>query len=706
MKERIDPVVWLADLTYTQQTVAADTMPYAIGGIATYTESKVPLTAPIRIFKYPEKLQEALNNGEIPDIIGFSNYVWNGALAYNFARVIKKRYPDTVVVFGGPNYPTAVEEQVEYLKDHPIIDFYIIKEAEVAFANLISAYIDENKDLEAIKRRQLGSIHTTLNSGESIMSPVVDRLTDLTEIPSPYLSGRMDEFFDGALQPIMQTNRGCPFSCTFCVEGVTYYNKVRKNEWKKVDAELHYIGRNMQGLRDRGGRNDFFIADSNFGMYADDIGTANSIAKTRSLYQWPEYINVATGKNQKERVLEVSRIIDGALRLSGSVQSLDPEVLENVKRKNINADDLFELGLRAAEVGSNTYSEVILALPGDSLKAHISTARDVINAGFNNIFLYQLMILPGTDMATNESKIKYGMQTQFRVLPRCYGHFDVLGERIVVAEIEEICVANSTLSYEDYLEARRLHLLITIFYNDGIFDTLLKLFKEMNIPIFRWIETLLESKVPPALSSLFDSFHNATKEELWKEKRDLEKFIQEPGVVEKFISGELGNNLLFVHKSLAITTYFEQLSEFARITSRSLLEESGLQTEEAYKFVDDALRFHCLRSSHLFEDIDHIPSDKFDYDIQGYLASKDGLGFQAFKLPAPRTYNFTLDANQRALIVRYLNVFGNSPVAVGRILSRVHVKKLFRHAVPDDHLETLTAPELSDASLRRSGLQE
>ena len=39
---------------------------------------------------------------------------------------------------------------------------------------------------------------------------------DLTLIPSPYLSGRLDQFLDGKLMPVIQTNRGCPFSCTFC----------------------------------------------------------------------------------------------------------------------------------------------------------------------------------------------------------------------------------------------------------------------------------------------------------------------------------------------------------------------------------------------------------------------------------------------------------------------------------------------------------
>lgn len=705
MKKHYSPKVWLADLTYTQQTIAADVIPNGVGGIATYAENKVSLEDPCRIFKYPEKLQEALNSGEMPDIIGFSNYVWNGALSYGFAEVIKKHSPKTIVVFGGPNYPTAEDEQADYLRSHPAINFYVIKEGEVAFSNLLQALIDKGGDIEAVKRLRLGSLHAITNGGEVVLSPLMDRLTDLTDIPSPYVTGRMDEFFDGLLLPIIQTNRGCPFKCTFCVEGVDYYNKVRKQSREKINAELHYIAAKVQNLREKGGRNDLFIADSNFGMYGGDIDTAKSLAETRKLYGWPEYINVATGKNQKERVLEASRIIDGALRLSGSVQSLDPVVLENIKRKNIDAQDLFDLGLKAAEVDANTYSEVILALPGDSLKAHLSTVKTVMNAGFTNIYLFQLMLLPGTEMATNESKLQYGMDTQYRVLPRCYGHFDVLGERVIAAEIEEICVANSTLSFDDYLEARRLHLMVTVFYNDGVFESLLKLLRSLELPVFRWIEILMESPVPLVLEPLFASFAQATSEELWIDKDELVAFIQQEGVVETFITGELGNNLLFIHKTLAITAYFEHLADFARDALYKYLHESDRASAEMLAFVDDALKFHCLRASNLFKNQEVVPTVDFHYDIDGYLKADSHAQIDQFKLQQPTDFSFVLDTTQKALIDRYIGIYGDSAVSIGRILSKVHVKKLFRHTVLDSHAEILRSEKNSEKDYFLSGLQ-
>jgi radical SAM superfamily enzyme YgiQ (UPF0313 family) len=705
MSDSVDLKVWLADLTYTQQTVAADVIPNAVGGIATYLEKCVQLVTPARIFKYPDKLARALDAEGPPDIIGFSNYIWNGTLAYEFALAIKKRAPSTVVIFGGPNYPTTAGEQTHYLKCRPAVDFYIIKEGEAAFARLVQAYVETGGDVEAVKLRRMPSLHCLTGAGEALLPKTLERITDLTEIPSPYTTGRMDEFFDGLLLPIIQTNRGCPFSCTFCIEGDNYYNKVRKNAREKVDSELDYIGRKMQALRANGGRNDLFIADSNFGMYRDDLDTARALAATRKQYGWPEYINVATGKNQKERVLEASRIIDGALRLSGSVQSLDPAVLENIKRKNIDAEGLFELGLRADEVGANTYSEIILALPGDSLKAHMSTVRTVMNAGFTNIYLFQLMILPGTEMATPESKAQYGMVTRYRVLPRCYGHFDTLGEHLVAAEIEEICVANSTLTFEDYLAARRFHLVVTIFHNDGIFAVILKLLHRLKVPVFDWMHALNTMPVPQALQPLFEGFVQATKDELWDEREALEAFIREPHIVQKFIAGELGNNLLFVYKTLGITTYLDQLAAFARTTVMKCLEDAGQASAEIREFVDNALQYHCMRATNLFTAMDSSPAAMLRYDVDAFLRADRDAAIEDFRLPAPARFQFVLDDSQRSLIERYLRIYGDSTVSIGRILSKVHVKKLFRHAIsPTQHV--LSAASQSDVAFHLSGLQE
>lgn len=693
--------VWLADLTYTQQTVAADTIPFAIGSIATYTELTCNLKNPIHLFKYPEKLIEQLETNDFPNVIGLTNYVWNGELALNFARAIRKHSPETVIVMGGPNYPTEVPEQQEYLFAHPEIDFYIIKEGEDAFAELIAALIRINGNTTTL-HGQIDSIHSVCN-GEPFITNSRPRLRNLDIIPSPYLSGKLDSFFDGTLLPIIQTNRGCPFTCTFCVEGAKYYLKIAKHEPEYVARELCYIGEKMRDVQKLGGRNDLFIADSNFGMYPDDLKTCATLAHTQSEYSWPEYINVATGKNQKERVLKAAELVNGAMRLSGSVQSLDKNVLKNIKRDNISAEKLMDLALAASEVQANSYSEIILALPGDSLNAHIETIRTVIDAGFTNIFLFQLMLLPGTDMNTKATREEYKMQTRYRVLPRCYGNYTLFGEQFSSAEIEEICVANATLSFQDYLQCRLLHLVVTIFYNDALFAALLKTLRHLNISPLIWMDKIVTSKKSTALTKLFEEFTAATESELWKNHNSLREFTKNPDNINKFIAGELGNNLLFTFKARAISQHAEELATTAQDTIFEILKEGGTDSPELVQFVKEATQYQKLRMLNMFTQRDRNPEDFFTYNIFLYEnSSNEPINC---KYPQPTKIIFKLSKEQQELCDRYIKLYGDDTVGIGRILSKVYVRKLFRNPVSEVKQtdETLATPHKDRYQI--SGLQ-
>jgi radical SAM superfamily enzyme YgiQ (UPF0313 family) len=673
--------IWLADLTYTQQQISAELIPQAIGGIATFAESRCRISAPIRLFKYPETLAGAMSKDGLPDVIGFSNYVWNTNLSMAFARRFRDLSPKIIIVFGGPHYPTVVKEQEAYLQANPEIDFYIIKEGEAAFANLIASLIETGLDREAVKNRALASVHSISADGTARLSSTVERIRDLTEIPSPYLSGRLDEFFDGKLLPIIQTNRGCPFTCTFCVEGVSYYNKIYKNAPEKVEAEIDYIGKKMMEGRSRGGRNDLFIADSNFGMYKDDIQTCRAIALAQDNYNWPEYINVATGKNQKARVLEAARLVRGAIRLSGSVQSLDEEVLRNVKRANIAADQLMELALQSADVDANSYSEVILGLPGDSKIAHYNTLRTIIDSGFNKVIPYTMMMLPGSEMCTEEAKKKYQMEIRYRVLPRCFGFYDVCGERVQAAEIEEVCVATQTLPFEDYLECRKLHLMVSVFYNDGVFGGLLKALRQIDLSVFRWLELLRDAKVDGPLGELIAKFEQETREELWLDRRALEAFIRRRGVIERYLAGDLGLNLLFTYKSIAMTRHLDELRDLAQRTIRQALAESNPGRNDICVFINDILTFDACRMANLFDQKQAPVSADFHYDIPRFVSDRSGADLMAFEFGGARTINFELDETQQATIQRGLDLFGHDNAGIGRILSKFHITRLLRRPV-------------------------
>ena len=97
---------------------------------------------------------------------------------------------------------------------------------------------------------------------------------NLDFIPSPYLTGILDKFFlDRRLSPMIQTNRGCPFTCTFCADGHSSQSKVKLFSMDRVKKELEYIADHIDPTLQK----TLFITDLNFGMLPRDVEIASFI---------------------------------------------------------------------------------------------------------------------------------------------------------------------------------------------------------------------------------------------------------------------------------------------------------------------------------------------------------------------------------------------------------------------------------------------
>src|SRR6059036_2128064 len=134
-------LVYLADLTHTGQLVASNTFPLAVGLIGANILREIP-GARVELFKYPQDLDAALSR-EVPQVVGFSNYSWTCNLGMEYAKRIKQRCPQVIVIAGGPNYGATNEEHEDYWQRFPFVDFYIYKEGEQATVALLQA-LDAN----------------------------------------------------------------------------------------------------------------------------------------------------------------------------------------------------------------------------------------------------------------------------------------------------------------------------------------------------------------------------------------------------------------------------------------------------------------------------------------------------------------------------------------------------------------------------------
>ncbi|MCX6620122.1 MAG: cobalamin-dependent protein [Acidobacteria bacterium] len=217
--------VYLADLRHNYSGVLAnDCMPLGVAYMKAVMDRDIPEVTS-RLFAYPDKLLDAMTE-DPPDILMVSNYVWNESLSLHLATLGKRINPGMLVVMGGPNIYIEPERQAEYLSSHPQLDLFVLGEGDFLAAEIAKQFLDSGCSLKAFGDREIPSSVYRRSDGSIHRTGMWDRHKGVDEIPSPWLTGILDEFFDGKLAPIIETNRGCPFTCTFCCQGTGWYTKV------------------------------------------------------------------------------------------------------------------------------------------------------------------------------------------------------------------------------------------------------------------------------------------------------------------------------------------------------------------------------------------------------------------------------------------------------------------------------------------------
>ena len=670
-------LVYVSDLTHTGQTIALNAMPYAIACLISYAKKYLNQSNnfDFRIFKYPNSLIKAIVE-EAPDIACFSNYMWNIDIASSIAKRLKEKNPHIITIFGGPNYPTNPEEQKMFFDEYPMVDFYVYKEGELAFAEILSELCENSFDIPKTKESLPKSAHFVIEN-KLVAGPPLDRIKNLDEIHSPYLSGLLDEFFDENLVPVLQINRGCPFACTFCVEGLDYYTKVNKKTPAFVREELLYMASHKHPTI-----HDLHWVDSNAGMYKDDEEIAEFIAEVQERYSWPEHIHVSTGKNQKERVLKVARTIKGALRLSGAVQSLDPTVLQNIKRSNIKEKELMALAQEGKEIGSNVYSEVILALPGESKESHLKTFETLINAKFQIVRSYSLMMLSGVEMSEKSTRDKFKIKTGFRAMPRCLGIYAWKNENPIISiEIEEVCFETKDMCFLDYVECREFHLSNEIFFNDSVCIELIEFLNLAGIPVFDFINGLHmeRNSFPQKLKKLYSEFVRETREELWTSKKELMGRVKSEKVAQEYLSGERGSNLLFKYKALALTSAVQEIVETAYAQARKILHSRKSEFMQKYDlYLNELHKYSFFRKTKIFDTGQSYHQDFF-YDIFELEKTQFRSLPDEFFDKQQQQFTFAHTNQQKKFIDDNLKRYGNNIVGHSRIISKFPVFKMYRN---------------------------
>ena len=668
--------VWLSDLTHTAQGISAATFPLGVSFVYSYSKKMLGDEFDFELFKFPSHLAEALNNSP-PTVLSFSNYSWNFELAYKFASLVKLRNPNVITVFGGPNFPTITDEMLQFLKKRSNIDFYIELEGELGFVNLLKKLAEYGFNANKLKKRSEALLNTSYIYENRLIHGPKERIKDINIIPSPYLSGTLDKFFDLPLVPMVETTRGCPFSCTFCSDGAVIKSKVSRYDPERVKEELHYVAKKVQKV------DELIITDLNFGMYKQDVETAKVIRDLQQTYKYPTIMAASAGKNMPKRIIEVGKIVKGWI-LGSAVQSTDPEVLKSIKRNNISNNAYKELTDFGNTSKSNkTYTEVILGLPEDNKQKHFESLRFGIDSNVNRISMYQSMLLTGTEMSSQVHRKKFGLMTKFRTIPGCIGIYDIFGEKQPVAEIEEIIVGSNTLNTNDYLECRVMNLIIETFYNNAMFEEIYPMLRALKVSP---MDCLIYIKEHPELYSkkikeIIESFVSETTEDLFPTWEKAKEYVLDLDVINKYIGGELGTNELLFHRVLLFNE-FDDICDLMFKSVEGTLKQKKLLTNAIKNYLLELKRFIFMRKKDFLTKTNSITKATFEHDFEAIKEAEYYVDPNSTTLlENPMQFDFFHDDKQQELISNQVKLYSAHAVGMGKMLQRTNMKLMFRNFV-------------------------
>ena len=667
--------IFLADLTHTGKGILSSTFPLGISFVGSYVKKIFGDDYGIKIFKFPEHLSDAIMD-DPPQILCLSNYSWNLELGYKLSSLAKQKFPNLIVVFGGPNYPESLLERVQFLKQHPTIDFYIQNEGEVGFVELIKKLQEYNFDINKLKNNRELIINCSYLDGEELIVGPFQSITDPNIIPSPYLTGLLDEFFNMKLAPMLETTRGCPFSCSFCVGGLPSRSRIARFDHERTKKGLNYIVEHVKNV------DEMLITDLNFGMYKEDIITAQYIADIQKEHNWPIVVHGSGGKNNRKGVIETARLLKGTWYIGASIQSTDKEILTNIKRNNISLDmykDFINFN-NSLSKDTTTFTEFILGLPGDTKAKHFESLRYGIDNGVNFVRSYQAILLTGTGIASQETRKKFGFITKFRVIPGAVGiyHFD--NESVPIAEIEEIVVGSKDMKFEDYISCRLMDLFVETYINNALFEEVFIALREMGASVFDCLIYIHEHDelYTPKMKEIIAKFIEATKNDLYNSRKEAEEYILNLDIIKKHMSGELGINEILAYK----TELYLELEDLASVLLKALklyLSDNNLLNDNAEKYFGQLMEFISCKKRR-FYNYDEEIQQSFNYNFKvidelNYKINPRNIEQNNHKF----CFKLFHTSNQKKHIKNSVDLYKNTPSGIGRMIQRTNLKRMYRH---------------------------
>lgn len=322
------------------------------------------------------------------DVYAFSCYVWNMGLVRTAVAAIRQARPEAQIILGGPQVMSQAQRYLSEADERTVI---CNGEGEVTFSRYLLALTDSAARFDEVDGLSF------YRDRELVTTPKQPRLTNLDEVPSPFLTGIFDSAHSIA---ILETNRGCPYHCGFCFWGAATNDRVHRFDETRVRDEIKWVAKNEILF--------LFIADANWGMLARDIDISSHITNCAHEHGAPNVVYFSAAKNKPHAVTKIANIFQEANLIASqpvSLQTLEPASLALIARSNIKLSAFSAVQEDLREKRISSYIELIWPLPGETLESFQRGIGTLCENEAQTVIAYPHLLLNNTPIYHNVERM-------------------------------------------------------------------------------------------------------------------------------------------------------------------------------------------------------------------------------------------------------------------------------------------------------------
>ena len=355
-----------------------------------------------------------------PDAIGFSCYIWNIGMVEKLMGELHKLLPKLPVFLGGPEVTYDADK---LLRKYPYLTGIFIGEGEATFAQVVKYYVKKSPEfLEDIPGLML----------RSGMTPERKPL-NLTDVP--FLYDDMAPFTNRIIY--YETQRGCPFRCSYCLSSID--KTVRFRDIEVVQRELaFFLEKKVKQVK---------FVDRTFNCNHD-----HAMAVWQYLYEHDNgvtnfHFEIAGDILREDEIALVAKMRPGLVQFEIGVQSTNTDTLREIRRvMDIEKLKQVVAALKAAH-NVHIHLDLIAGLPYEDYDSFARSFDDVYAMEPEQLQLGFLKVLKGSYMA--EMAESYGL------VYTDYAPYEVL--------------YTNWLSFTEICRLKRIEEMVEIYYNSGQF---------------------------------------------------------------------------------------------------------------------------------------------------------------------------------------------------------------------------------------------